>query len=71
MKIENTVAKTGEVYLSVGASRSRLGKISIEMGGENTELSALTDEKEELKKGEKIIVLEVINDEILLIERVN
>jgi hypothetical protein len=69
LKIENAVGNIGEVYLSIGANRSRIGKISIDVQGSKRELSALSDEKEDLKQGEVIRVTAVVSGEILLIER--
>ena len=69
LKIENAVGNIGEVYLSIGANRSRIGKISIDVQGSKRELSALSDEKEDLKQGEVIRVIAVVSGEILLIER--
>lgn len=69
LKIENAIGKIGEVYLSIGANRSRIGKISIDVQGSKRELSALTDNDEDLKQGEVIKVVEVINGELLLVEK--
>lgn len=69
LKIGNAVGNIGEVYLSIGANRSRIGKISIDVQGSKRELSALTDESEDLKQGEVIQVTEVVSGEILLVER--
>lgn len=69
LKIENAVGNIGEVYLSIGANRSRIGKISIDVQGSKRELSALSDETEDLKQGEVIRVTAVVTGEILLIER--
>ena len=69
LRIENAVGNIGEVYLSIGANRSRIGKISIDVQGSKRELSALYDEKKDLKQGEVIRVTAVVSGEILLIER--
>ena len=69
LRIENAVGNMGEVYLSIGANRSRIGKISIDVQGSKRELSALSDEKKDLKQGEVIRVTAVVSGEILLIER--
>ncbi|MDB4088971.1 hypothetical protein N9544_05030 [Flavobacteriales bacterium] len=69
LKIENAVGNIGEVYLSIGANRSRIGKISIDVQGSKRELSALSDEEEDLKQGEVIKVTDVVSGEILLVER--
>jgi hypothetical protein len=69
LKIENSVGNVGEVYLSIGANRSRIGKISIDVQGSRRELSALTDEEEDLKQGAVIKVTTVISGELLLVEK--
>ncbi|MGB1040323.1 MAG: hypothetical protein ACPGVD_05585 [Flavobacteriales bacterium] len=69
LKISNAIGNVGEVYLSIGANRSRIGKISIDVQGSKRELSALSDETTDLKQGEVIKVTEVVSGEILLVER--
>lgn len=69
LKIQNAVGCIGEVYLSIGAKRERIGKISIDVQGAKRELSALTDENEDLKQGDVIKVTAVVNGEILLVEK--
>jgi hypothetical protein len=69
LKIENAIGNVGEVYLSIGANRSRIGKISIDVQGSKRELSALTDNDKDLKQGEVIKVTAVINGELLLVEK--
>jgi len=69
LKISNAVNQIGEIYLSVGANRSKIGKITIDVQGSMRELSALTDENEDLKQGTVIKVIEVVSGEILLIEK--
>lgn len=69
LKIENAIGNVGEVYLSIGANRSRMGKISIDVQGSKRELSALSDENEDLKQGDVIKVTQVITGEILLVEK--
>ena len=69
LKIENSVGNVGEVYLSIGANRSRIGKVSIDVQGSRRELSALTDEEEDLKQGAVIRVTTVISGELLLVEK--
>lgn len=69
LRIKNAVGNVGEVYLSIGANRSRMGKISIDVQGSKRELSALCDEPEDLKQGEVIKVTEVVTGEIVLVEK--
>ncbi len=69
LKIINAVGAVGEVYLSIGSNRSKIGKISIDVQGSRRELSALTDEDITLKQGDVIKVLGVVSGEILLVEK--
>lgn len=69
LKINNAIGCIGEVYLSIGANRERIGKISIDVQGSKRELSALTDENEDLKQGTVIKVVSVVSGEILLVEK--
>ena len=69
LKIENAVGNIGEVYISIGANRSRIGKISIDVQGSKRELSALTDEEVDLTQGNVIKVTAVVSGEILLVEK--
>ncbi len=69
LKINNAIDRVGEVYLSIGANRSKMGKISIDVQGSKRELSALTDETVDLKQGDVIKVKAVVSGEILLVEK--
>jgi len=69
MKISNALNKTGEVYLPVPASRAGFGKIQINIQGSIREMSAITDEREDLKQGTVVRVKQIIDGNILLVER--
>ena len=69
LNIKNAVNQIGEVYLSIGANRSKIGKISVDVQGSRRELSALTDENFDLKQGDVIKVTAVVSGEILLVEK--
>lgn len=69
LKIKNAIGSVGEVYLPIGAERSKVGKVSIKVQGSLRELEALTDSEEELKTGTVIKVLEIISAELLLVEK--
>lgn len=69
LQIKNAIGKVGEVYLSIGAKRSKIGKISVDVQGSRRELSALTDNEIDLKQGDVIKVTDVISGEILLVEK--
>lgn len=68
LKMENALHAIGEVYLTVGAKRSKIGKVQIKVQGALRELEALTDYENDLKQGNVIKVIEVTNNGILIIE---
>jgi hypothetical protein len=69
MSLKNAVGKIGEVYLTVGASRKNIGKISVKVQGSLRELEAITDDEEDLKMGTVIEVTDLITDSLLLITK--
>lgn len=71
LKMKNALNSIGEVYLTVGANRSKTGKIQIKIQGALRELEALTDYNEDLKQGKIIKVIEVTNNGILIVEPQN
>lgn len=68
LKMENALNSIGEVYLTVGASRSSIGKVQIKVQGALRELEALTDHDADLTQGNVIKVVEVTSNGILIIE---
>jgi hypothetical protein len=68
LKIANAVGVIGEVYLPIGANRSRSGKVQLKVQGSLRELEAITDSEEELKTKSLVKVIEVVSDELLLVE---
>lgn len=68
LKIKNAVGKVGEVYLPIGANRSKTGKIQISVQGSLRELDALTDEDKTLATGTVVKVIEVVSAELLLVK---
>ena len=71
LKIKNAVGVIGEVYLPIGAERSKMGKVQIKVQGSLRELEAITDEPEELKTGSMVKVIEIVSAEILLVEKLS
>lgn len=69
LRIKNAIGVVGEVYLPIGANRSKIGKIQIKVQGSLRELEAITDANEELATTSIIKVTEVISDELLLVEK--
>ena len=68
LKMDNALHAIGEVYLTVGAKRSSIGKVQVKVQGSLRELDALTDHEEDLTQGNVIKVIEVTNNGILIIE---
>ena len=71
LKMKNAVGVIGEVYLPIGAERSKMGKVQIKVQGSLRELEAITDEEEDLKTGTMVKVTEIFSAEILLVEKIS
>lgn len=71
LKLKNALNATGEVYLTIGANRSSLGKIQVKVQGGLRELEALTDEDHDLKQGDIITVTTVTDNGILIVNKNN
>ena len=71
LKIANAIGVIGEVYLPIGANRSKMGKISIKVQGSLRELEAITDADEDLKTQTLVKVTEVVSSELLLVEKLS
>ena len=71
LKLKNALHQIGEVYLTIGANRSSIGKVSISVQGTLRELEALTDEKNDLKQGNVVKVTEVTDNGILIVQLLN
>lgn len=64
---KNALNATGEVYLTIGANRSKIGKVSVTVQGTLRELDALTDATSDLKSGTVITVVDVTSNGILIV----
>ncbi|WP_115878151.1 hypothetical protein [Lutibacter oceani] len=71
LKMKNAVGVICEVYLPIGAKRSKMGKVQIKVQGSLRELEAITDEEEDLKTGTMVKVTEIVSAEILLVEKIS
>ncbi len=69
LKIENALNQVGEVYLTIGANRSRIGKVHINIQGGMRELDALTDETSDLHQGDVISVTQITGTGILIVNK--
>ncbi|TCK67656.1 hypothetical protein DFQ05_1435 [Winogradskyella wandonensis] len=64
---KNAIDAVGEVYLTIGADRSKMGKVSVTIQGTMRELDALTDSLTDLKSGTIIKVVDVTSNGILIV----
>ncbi|MFS4468791.1 hypothetical protein [Maribacter sp. 2210JD10-5] len=71
LKLKNALGQIGEVYLTIGANRSRIGKVSINVQGTLRELEALTDEDKDLVQSNVVKVKEITANGILIVELLN
>lgn len=71
LNYNNAINQIGEVYLTVGAKRSNIGKAHVRIQGALRELEALTDSTTDLKTGTVIKVKSVTSNGILIIEKLN
>ena len=68
LDFKNAVGAVGEVYLTIGANRSSIGKVHVKIQGALRELEALTDADTDLKSTAVIKVKEVTKNGILIVE---
>ncbi|EDP98518.1 hypothetical protein U8527_21150 [Kordia algicida OT-1] len=71
LKLENAIGNVGEVYLTIGANRSKMGKVHVNIQGALRELDALADSQENLKTGTVIEVKEITGTGILIVQPIN
>ena len=69
LNYKNAIDSIGEVYLTIGADRSKMGKVSVKIQGSMRELDALTDSIIELKSGTIIKVVDVTPNGILIVDQ--
>jgi hypothetical protein len=67
--LKEVVGKTAVVYLRIPAERSGTGKIQVSVRGSVHELSAITN-GEEIQSGAVVNVSQIIDEQILLVEKV-
>ncbi|GGG38135.1 hypothetical protein [Bizionia arctica] len=66
---KNAIGEIGEVYLTIGANRSKIGKAHVKIQGALRELEALTDSETDLKSGSVIKVKSITPNGILIVEQ--
>ena len=68
-KIENTINKTAEVYLTIPEAKSGKGKIQISVNGSFHELEAITTSPEKLTSGSTVKVVAVEHN-LVIVEKI-
>lgn len=71
LRLKNALGQVGEVYLTIGANRSFIGKVSITVQGSLRELEALTDETVNLTQGNVVKVEDITDNGILIVKLLN
>jgi amino acid transporter len=71
LDFKNAIGSVGEVYLTIGANRSSIGKVHVKIQGALRELEALTDSEINLKSSSVIKVKDVTENGILIVEQLN
>jgi len=69
LQLKNAKDAVGEVYLTIGGNRSKMGKVMVKVQGALRELDALTDNENGLNTGTVIQVKEVTPNGILIVEQ--
>jgi len=69
LRYKNAIGATGEVYLKIGANRSRMGKVSVNVQGSMRELEALTDSFTDLESGTIIKVIDITQNGVLIVDQ--
>jgi hypothetical protein len=67
MKFEKAIGQVGEVYLTIQAKRSGLGKVQVNVMGSLRTLDAMTDDETDLATGKMVRVSDVVGDNILIV----
>jgi hypothetical protein len=68
LNINNALNTIGEVYLTIGARRSKIGKVQVKIQGTLRELDALSDSETDLKTGTVIKVIDTTSNGILIVK---
>lgn len=69
-RMEQTLNKTAEVYLTIPANRTGKGKILVSVGGSLHELDAITNEEEPIGSQATVKIVKIENNNILIVEKI-
>ena len=70
MDIKNAIGKRGDVYLTIPKKEEGIGKIQIEIQGVLRVMDAITY-GEEILTGDKVIVIRIVDNQLLLVEKID
>ncbi|MDX2001070.1 MAG: hypothetical protein SFW35_01440 [Chitinophagales bacterium] len=70
LKLTNSIGAVGEVYIPIKAHRKNIGRVQITIQGALREMSAMTDSEDDLPTKTIVKVKEIVNQNILLVEKV-
>lgn len=68
--IQDSIGKVCDVYVRIPANGQGLGKVQISLNGSVQELSARTDSDQMIPSGTKVRVLQIIDRNVLVVEKV-
>jgi membrane protein implicated in regulation of membrane protease activity len=71
LQLKNAVGRIGEVYLTIPKNQEGYGKVQIKVQGSLRELEAMTNDLEDLNSGSLVKVLDIINNQFLLVKKIN
>ena len=69
LRMNNAINQVGDVYLTIPGGRKGMGKVQVKVQGALRTLDAVTDEPEAIRTGSLIKVVDVINENILVVQR--
>ncbi len=67
INLNNAIGKEAEVYIPIPPNKSGTGAISMNISNKLMEFAAMTTEKETLRTGAKVIVAELIKDNVMIV----
>lgn len=69
LDVKKAIGGVGEVYLPIKAKRGNIGKVQINIQGSLREMSAMTDDHDDLPTNTVVQVIQILNENILLVRK--
>jgi len=69
IRFENCIGKSGEVYLTIPASKQGKGKVTLTVQERLIEVNAITTDEKPIKSGDSITVIGMLSDHTAMVER--